>query len=215
MVDFKTENVAQRIGYTKKLMQYFLNPKNAGPMEDATVTSLTGSVACGDMIKLYLKIEDDVIKRATFESYGCAANIATASVMTEMVTGMRVEEARKITFRDVVEELGGVPRIKYHCATLAVQSLQIALDKYEVLAGRKPLDKNFVLRLLRGILDPETDKDLVSAGKVKDVKVDGRRVEITLAMADGGEAAKVVREDVTQVFEGLNVELVLLFSPPE
>jgi len=116
--------------YSSKVLKLFKNPKNLGKMEDATVQALAGSPACGDMIAIYLKIEDEKIKKATFESYGCAANIAAASELTEMIKGKSIKDAWKITWKDVSEDLGGLPVVKFHCGILAVGALRRAIRKY-------------------------------------------------------------------------------------
>jgi nitrogen fixation NifU-like protein len=101
-------------------------------MEDATVIAVAGNPACGDMITFYLKInEQEIIEKASFESYGCAANIATSSIVTEMVKGMSLEAAWKdITWKKVTEEVGGLPTVKFHCGVLAVGALKRAIRKY-------------------------------------------------------------------------------------
>jgi len=116
--------------YTPKILDLFRNPRNLGRMEDATVSSQAGSPACGDVITIYLKIEDSRIVDASFESYGCAANIAAASIITEMVKSKTLKEAWDITWEDVTKELGGLPSIKYHCSILAVGGLKRAIRKY-------------------------------------------------------------------------------------
>ncbi|MET1159735.1 MAG: iron-sulfur cluster assembly scaffold protein [Thermoprotei archaeon] len=118
--------------YSPKVLELFRNPKNAGPMEDATVKATAGSPACGDMITLYLKIDEktDTITKATFESYGCAANIAAASILTEKIKGKPLKEAWKITWKEISDELGGLPAIKYHCSILAVGALKRAIRQY-------------------------------------------------------------------------------------
>ncbi|AEH50987.1 iron-sulfur cluster assembly scaffold protein [Pseudothermotoga thermarum] len=123
--------------YTELVLDHFKNPRNMGRMEDADVTATEGSIACGDMMTVYLKIENDRIVDIKFESYGCAANIATASMMTEVVKGMTIEEAKKITWKDIVERLGGLPQIKYHCSNLAVDTLKKAIEEYEKSLARK------------------------------------------------------------------------------
>jgi len=123
--------------YGPKVLELFRNPRNAGAMEDATVSATAGSPICGDVIAIYLKIGGgDVIERATFESYGCAANIATASILTEMVKGKTLREAWEITWRDVAEELGGLPSIKLHCGALAVGALRRAIRAYYERHGK-------------------------------------------------------------------------------
>ncbi|MCS7105304.1 MAG: iron-sulfur cluster assembly scaffold protein [Thermofilaceae archaeon] len=128
--------------YSPKLLEVFKNPRNMGPLEDATVVESAGSPACGDMIKIYLKLvdkeEDVIIENATFESYGCAANIATASLLTEMVKGRSLREAWKISWRQLSDELGGLPPIKYHCSILAVGALKRSIRAYFRERGVKP-----------------------------------------------------------------------------
>jgi len=117
--------------YNPKVLELFRNPKNLGKMDDATVTAVAGNPLCGDMITFYLKInEQEVIERASFESYGCAANIATSSIVTEMVKGMTIEEAWKVSWKNVTEAVGGLPSVKFHCGILAVGALKRAIRKY-------------------------------------------------------------------------------------
>jgi nitrogen fixation NifU-like protein len=122
------------------VLDLFRNPKNLGKMDDATVIAVAGNPACGDMITFYLKINaQDIIERATFESYGCAANIATASIVTEMVKGMSLETAwKEITWKKVTEEVGGLPTVKFHCGVLAVGALKRAVRKYYQEKGAAP-----------------------------------------------------------------------------
>ena len=118
--------------YTQKVLDLFRNPKNLGKMEDANVVAVAGNPACGDMITLYLKInEQDIIEKASFESYGCAANIATASIVTEMIKGMNLQSVwADITWKKVTEEVGGLPSVKFHCGILAVGVVKRAIRKY-------------------------------------------------------------------------------------
>jgi nitrogen fixation NifU-like protein len=113
-------------------MDLFRNPKNLGKMDDASVVAVAGNPACGDMITFYLKISDkDIIEKASFESYGCAANIATSSIVTEMIKGLSLEQAWKdITWKRVTDEIGGLPSVKFHCGVLAVGALKRAIRQY-------------------------------------------------------------------------------------
>ncbi|MHA1594808.1 MAG: iron-sulfur cluster assembly scaffold protein [Candidatus Baldrarchaeia archaeon] len=126
--------------YSPKVLEYFRNPKNLGPLEDASVVAMAGSPACGDMIAIYLKVNDEseIIEKATFESYGCAANIAAASVMTEMITGKTLKEAWNLTWKDLSDALGGLPSIKFHCGILAVGALRRAIREYYRKKGKNP-----------------------------------------------------------------------------
>ena len=125
--------------YNPKVLELFKNPKNLGKMEDATVIAVAGNPLCGDMITFYLKINDqDVIEKASFESYGCAANIATSSIVTEMIKGMKLEDAWKVSWKSVTEAVGGLPSIKFHCGILAVGALKRAIRKYYENKGSSP-----------------------------------------------------------------------------
>ncbi len=109
-------------------------------MEDATVTAVAGNPSCGDMITFYLKInEQGIIERASFESYGCAANIATSSIVTEMIKGLSLEAAwKEVTWKKVTEEVGGLPSVKFHCGVLAVGALKRAIRLYYEKKGTTP-----------------------------------------------------------------------------
>jgi nitrogen fixation NifU-like protein len=125
--------------YNQKILDLFRNPKNLGKMDDATVTAVAGNPLCGDMITFYLKINDqDVIERASFESYGCAANIATSSIVTEMIKGLKLEEAWKVSWKSVTDAVGGLPSVKFHCGILAVGALKRAIRKYYKNKGVSP-----------------------------------------------------------------------------
>ncbi len=118
--------------YTDKVIENFQNPKNVGELEDANAVGEVGSPACGDIMKMFMKINDDgVIEDISFKTYGCGAAIATSSVATEMLKGKTVEEARKLTNQQVIDELGGLPPVKIHCSVLAEEAIQAALDDYE------------------------------------------------------------------------------------
>ena len=209
-----SETLAKKFGYSEKVMDHFKNPRNVGVMEDADVTSKVGSVACGDLIKLYLKFDPDrdQIKDIKFESYGCAANIATSSMMTEMVKGKTIEEARKVTFKDISETLGGLPRIKLHCAVLSRQGLETAFLKYEAKKGRVKMDETFVNKILRGVLDPVQGIDIISAKMLQGSKIEGKKLTLELKAKPDSELAKSLAEDVHDAFEGLDVELDLRFK---
>ncbi|MCD6154314.1 MAG: iron-sulfur cluster assembly scaffold protein [Candidatus Verstraetearchaeota archaeon] len=118
--------------YPRKVLELFKNPKNLGRMEDANASAVAGSLACGDMIAIYLKIDEgkNIVEKASFESYGCAANIAAASIMTEMIKGKRLRDAWNISWKEITEALGGLPSVKYHCGVLAVGALRRAIRAY-------------------------------------------------------------------------------------
>lgn len=126
--------------YSQKVIELFRNPKNQGKMENPTIVSVAGNPACGDMITFYLKIDNqDIVEKITFESYGCAANIATASIVTQMITGLNLKDTWKdLTWKKVIEEVGGLPNVKSHCGILAVGAVKRAIRKYYQQKGSIP-----------------------------------------------------------------------------
>jgi len=195
-------------GYSVKVMQYFREPKNVGKMENPSVVAIVGSVACGDMIKLYLKVDevDEVIKDASFESYGCAANIATSVAVTELAKGKSVDEAGKLTFRDVEDFLGGLPKIKAHCAVLSVKALRVALTKYRVKTGKQAFDMKIAKELLNGVIDLSTGKSVLKSDKLSNYDVNGNQMEITLA-GEKNEVLQDIENQIRDVFADIGVEL--------
>ena len=116
--------------YNDKVMDHFMNPRNVGEIENADGTGQVGSAACGDIMKLDIKVENDVIVDVKFKTYGCGAAVASSSVATEMIKGMTVEEAMKFTNKQLLDTLGGLPSAKIHCSILAEEALQAALKDY-------------------------------------------------------------------------------------
>ncbi len=201
-----------RVGYSKKVLEYFRNPKNIGRMDDASIVATVGSVACGDMIKLYLKIVQDKIEKATFESYGCAANIATSVAVTELVKGKNLEEAKKLSYKDVENFLDGLPRTKIHCAVLSVEALKIAILKYELKMGRIKLDESVVKRLLHGVLDPMSGKSIINSDKFKDLRVKDKNIEITLTNIDDKALREDIENQIREVFRDLDINLKINYE---
>lgn len=117
--------------YSEKVMDVFKNPKNVGEIENPDGSGTVGNASCGDIMMITLRIVDDVIVDAKFKTFGCAAAIATSSTATEMVKGMTVEEALKLTNRKVVEALGGLPAQKLHCSVLAEEAIKKAIEDYK------------------------------------------------------------------------------------
>lgn len=118
--------------YTDKVMENFQNPKNVGEIEDANGVGQVGNPACGDIMKMYLKIndKDGTIEDVKFKTFGCGAAIATSSIATEMIKGKTIEEAAKLKNSEVVEALGGLPSEKIHCSVLAAEAIQAAIEDY-------------------------------------------------------------------------------------
>ncbi|MGE5190416.1 MAG: Fe-S cluster assembly scaffold protein NifU [Gemmatimonadota bacterium] len=117
--------------YSAKVMDHFMNPRNVGEIEDASGIGEVGNPACGDMMRLYLKIEDGRVVDAKFRTFGCGAAIASSSMLTEMIKGKTIAEAREITNHHVADALDGLPPVKIHCSVMAEEAVKSALDDYE------------------------------------------------------------------------------------
>ncbi len=116
--------------YSEKVMEHFRNPRNVGDMPNADGIGHVGNPVCGDIMELYIKVDDSVITDARFKTFGCGAAIATSSMVTEMVKGKTIAQALSISNRAVAEALGGLPSIKMHCSVLAEEALKSAIDDY-------------------------------------------------------------------------------------
>lgn len=116
--------------YSDKVMEHYRNPRNVGKIEDADAIGIAGSLACGDSLKIYLKIKDNIVTDAKFQTFGCGSAVASSSVLTEMVIGKTLDEVRKITNQDIANELDGLPPEKMHCSVMGHEALVDALKKY-------------------------------------------------------------------------------------
>ncbi|MBQ6116647.1 MAG: Fe-S cluster assembly scaffold protein NifU [Oscillospiraceae bacterium] len=121
--------------YSEKVMDHFRNPRNVGVIEDANAVGQVGNAKCGDIMKMYLKIEDGIIQDVKFETFGCGSAIASSSMATELIKGKPVSEAMKLTNKAVTEALDGLPAHKLHCSVLAEEAIQAALEDYRSRGG--------------------------------------------------------------------------------
>ena len=117
--------------YSDKVMDHFLKPRNLGVIEDADGVGEVGNAKCGDIMKMYLKIDDDIITDVKFETFGCASAIASSSMATELIKGASVEDAMQLTNKAVAEALDGLPAYKMHCSVLAEEAIRAALEDYK------------------------------------------------------------------------------------
>ena len=129
--------------YTEQVMDHFMNPRNMGEMENPDGVGTVGNAKCGDIMRIYIKVEDNVITDVKFKTFGCGAAIATSSRATEMVKGKTIEEALKVTNKMVADSLGGLPPVKMHCSVLAEEALHAAIQDYKdrLEKGEKPVSE--------------------------------------------------------------------------
>jgi len=123
--------------YSEKVMDHFQNPRNVGEIEDADGVGTEGNPTCGDLMTIYIKVEDNIITDVKFKTFGCGAAIATSSMITEMAVGKTIEEALEISRNDVADELEGLPPVKMHCSNLAADALKAAIADYKMKQAEK------------------------------------------------------------------------------
>ncbi|KXA94693.1 nitrogen fixation protein NifU [candidate division MSBL1 archaeon SCGC-AAA259E19] len=203
--------------YSEKVIELFKNPKNVGEISDADGIAKEGSPACGDMVKLFIKVDKDSngITDIKFKSYGCASNIATGSIITEMAKGRTLDEAKEITWKEAAEELGGLPKIKTHCSVLAVDALKEAIRDYEERHGlakeRGPTDEATVKERLKHVMNPLTGLDVVNSEIVKEIKVQDGQIKIQIDLEENHQFSSVLEEDIREKLEALwDIEKVVV-----
>ena len=130
--------------YTEKVMDHFSNPRNVGEITDASGVGEVGNAKCGDIMKIYLQIEDNIIKDVKFKTFGCGAAIATSSIATEMIKGKSLDEALKLTNKAVVEALDGLPPAKVHCSVLAEEAVKAAIEDYMKKQGKETKPSEYI-----------------------------------------------------------------------
>jgi len=198
-------------------MEHFRHPHNVGRIENPDAKSIEGSPACGDMVAVYLKVDAEKLRITDikFESYGCASNIATGSIITEMAKGKTLEEAKEVTWKQASDALGGLPPIKTHCSVLAVDGLRAAIQNYEERHGlvkeRVPTTVEVVRKRLKRVMNPLVGLDLVRTKVVTDIGVSDGTVRVVLDLPSDHQFAANIREEITEKIEPLwDVERVAI-----
>ena len=195
--------------YSETVMEHFRHPRNVGRIENPDAKSIEGSPACGDMVAVYLKVDsgDLRITDIKFESYGCASNIATGSIITELAKGKTLEEAKAVTWKQASEALGGLPPIKTHCSVLAVDGLRAAIQNYEERHGlvkeRVPTTVEVVRKRLKHVMNPMTGLDLVRTKVVRNIEVTDGTVRVVIDLPSDHQFAANIREEITEKIEPL------------
>ncbi len=203
--------------YSDKVLEHFRNPRNVGTIDEPDGKATEGSPACGDMVAVYIKVNDvsKVIEDVKFESYGCASNIATGSIITEMAKGKTLSEAKKITWKQASEELGGLPPLKAHCSVLAVEGLRAAIRDYEEKHGlveeRVPTTADVIKKRLRHVMNPLRGLDIVRTDLVKEVVFENGVARIVVDLAEDHQFASVIKADIAEKIEPLwDVDKVII-----
>lgn len=195
--------------YTEKVLEHFRNPKNVGKLEDADGKGMEGSPACGDMVAVYLKVDPQttVIDDIKFESYGCASNIATASIITEMAKGKTIADAKRITWQEATDELGGLPPVKTHCSVLAVEGLRSAIRDYEekhgLISEQEPTTVDVVRSRLKHVMNPMAGLDIVRTELVTKIEVKEGIIRVVLDLPSSHQFANAIKEDLIEKLEAL------------
>lgn len=185
--------------YSDKVMDHYRNPRNVGRIEDADVIGEAGSLACGDSLKLYLKIKNGVVTDAKFQTFGCGSAVASSSILTEMVIGKPLEEVRKITNADIARELDGLPPEKMHCSVMGHEALEDALKKYydeEIEFKLNDSDGNKPSRTVCTCFDVTEDiiKEAIEVNGLKTVE------EVTNYTKAGGACGRC-KKDIERLIE--------------
>jgi len=187
--------------YSDIVLEHFRNPRNVGVIENPDGFAIEGSPACGDQIAVYIKVdkETNIITDIKFQSFGCASNIATGSMMTEMVKGKTIEEALKITWRDVAEALGGLPPVKMHCSVLAIDGLKSAIKNYLGENNNSVLNEKEVLDILSKIVYPAVSMDLISLKLLNYLKItEEGDVIIELLLSDDDPFKSHIKQEIEE-----------------
>jgi NifU-like protein involved in Fe-S cluster formation/metal-sulfur cluster biosynthetic enzyme len=193
--------------YSETVMEHFRNPRNVGRIEDADAQSMEGSPACGDMVAVYLKVDEESkrIEDIKFESYGCASNIATGSIITELAKGKTLDEAKEITWQEASDALGGLPPIKTHCSVLAIDGLQAAIENYEerhgLIVEREPTTVELVTKRLKHVMNPVVGLDLVRTKLSQEIEVKDGTVRVVVDLPERHQFAPSIGEDIRAKIE--------------
>jgi len=195
--------------YNDIVLEHFKNPRNIGHIDDADGKATEGSPACGDMVSLYIKVDPatKIITDIKFESYGCASNIATGSIITELAKGKTIDEAKKITWKQASDALGGLPSIKAHCSVLAVESLRSAIFNYEEKHGltknKEVTTEEVVRQRLKRVMNPMKGLDMVATNLVKEIEVKDGVIRIVVDLPENHQFAANIKEEAKERLENL------------
>jgi len=203
--------------YSEKVLEHFRHPRNVGQIKDADGKAMEGSPACGDMVSVHIKVDPKTkrIQDIKFESYGCASNIATGSIITELAKGKTLEQAKKISWKQAADELGGLPPIKVHCSVLAVEGLRSAIKNYEEKHGlvkdKSSTTIEKIERRLKRVMNPLTGLDLVGTKLIKKIELKEGVARIVVDLPVNHQFSNSIKEEILEKIESLpDIKKVLI-----
>jgi len=195
--------------YNDIVLEHFRNPRNVGSIDNPDGKATEGSPACGDMVSVYINVDSETkkITDIKFESYGCASNIATGSIITELAKGKTLEEAKKITWKEASDALGGLPPIKAHCSVLAVEGLRAAIQNYEekhgLVTNKEETTEEVVRKRLKRVMNPMKGLDMVVTNLVKEIEIKDGIIHVVVDLPENHQFAATIKEEAKERLENL------------
>ena len=190
--------------YSEKVMDHYRHPRNVGTIEDADAVGTAGSLVCGDQLKIYLKIKDNIVTDAKFQTFGCGSAVASSSILTEMIIGKTIDEVRKITNKDIADELDGLPPEKMHCSVMGYEALEDALKEYKS-EGYIPLEEinNEPKEKMICTCFQVTDKVIIDAIKANGLKTVEDVTNYTKAGGACGRCKDAIQKVIDNYYSGV------------
>jgi len=206
-----------QLEYTKEVIENFRNPKNIGEIIDPSGEATEGSPACGDMVTLQIKVKDNIIEDIKFKSYGCASNIATGSIVTQIAKGKSIDFAKTITWKSAIEELGGLPPVKVHCSVLAVDTLKKAIEDYEIKSGIKKKEVEVDMRIkimseLAKVVHPKLGDTLINLNLINGINEKEGVYVIDTKLSSSDEFIENIKDEIDEHLQSLNVVYKIEFK---
>lgn len=190
--------------YSEKVMDHYRHPRNVGTIKDADAVGTAGSLVCGDQLKIYLKIKDNIVTDAKFQTFGCGSAVASSSILTEMIIGKTIDEVRKITNKDIADELDGLPPEKMHCSVMGYEALEDALKEYKS-EGYIPLEEinNEPKEKMICTCFQVTDKVIIDAIKANGLKTVEDVTNYTKAGGACGRCKDAIQKVIDNYYSGV------------
>lgn len=195
--------------YSEKVMDHYRNPRNVGTIDDADAVGTAGSLVCGDQLKIYLKIKDNIVTDAKFQTFGCGSAVASSSILTEMIIGKSIDEVKKITNKDIADQLDGLPPEKMHCSVMGYEALEDAFKNYEA-DGYVPFDKvqnNSEEKMICTCFQV-TDKVILDAIKTNNLKTVEDVTNYTKAGGACGRCKDEIQNIIDNYYSGVSTQKI-------